>query len=51
MTMINGTRSEGTVELRGVTGVQIADFRLKLRYTELDDRYQVFGIDTIMAVT
>ena len=51
MTMITGTRSESTVVLRGVTGVQIADFRLELRYIELYDLYQLFCIDTIMAVT
>ena len=34
VTMITGTRS--TV-VRGVTGVYIADFRLELRYIELDD--------------
>ena len=51
VTMITGTRSESTVEPRGVTGVEIADFRLELRYIELDNLYQVFCIDTIMAVT
>ena len=51
MTMITGTRSESMVELQGVTGVLIADFHLELRYIELDDLYQLFGIDTIMAVT
>ena len=35
----------------GVTGVQIDDFRLELRYIEFDDIYQLFLIDTIMAVT
>ena len=44
MTMITGTRSESTVVLWGVTGVEIADFRVELRYIELDDRYQLFGI-------
>ena len=34
----------------GVTGVQIAGFRLELRYIELDDIYQLIVIDTIMAV-
>ena len=29
----------------------MANFRLELRYIELDDLYQVFSIDTIMAVT
>ena len=37
--------------VRGVTGAQIADFRLEMRHIELDDFYQLFGIDTIMAVT
>ena len=50
MTMITGTRSESTGS-RGVTGVSIADFRLELRYTELDNLYQLSFIDTIMAVT
>ena len=36
---------------RGVTGVQIAGFRLELRYIQLDYHYQLFGMDTIMAVT
>ena len=50
MTMITGTCSESTVVRWGVTGVQIADFRLELRHIEGDDLYQLFGIDTIMAV-
>ena len=50
MTMITGTRREST-EVRGVTGVYIADFLLELRYIELDDLYHLFVIDTIMAVT
>ena len=50
MTMITGIRSESTV-VWGVTGVEIADFRLELRYIELHDLYQLFVIDTIMAVT
>ena len=50
VTMITGTRRESTV-VRGVTGVQIADFRLELQYIELDDLYQLYVIDTIMAVT
>ena len=50
VTMITGTRRESTV-VRGVTGVQIADFRLELRYIEFDDIYQFFIIVTIMAVT
>ena len=29
----------------------MVDFRLELRYIELDDLYQLFFIDTIMAVT
>ena len=29
----------------------MADFRLELRYIEFDDRYQLFFIDTLMAVT
>ena len=29
----------------------MADFRLELRYIELDVLYQLFVIDTIMAVT
>ena len=29
----------------------MADFHLELRYIEMDDLYQLFGIDTIMAVT
>ena len=29
----------------------IADFSLELRYIELDDLYQLFDIDSIMAVT
>ena len=29
----------------------MADFHLELRYIELDDLYQLFVIDTIMAVT
>ena len=49
VTIITGTRSESTI-VRGVTGV-IADFCLELRYIELDDHYQLLGIDTIMAVT
>ena len=48
--MITGTRSESTV-VWGVTGVLIANFRLELRYIELDDLYQLIVIDTIMAVT
>ena len=51
MTMIAGTRSESTVVLRGVTGLYMADFRLEMRHIELDDIYQLFVIDTIMAVT
>ena len=51
MTIITGTRSESTVELRCVTGVYIADFRLELRYIKLDDLYQLFVIDTFMVVT
>ena len=35
----------------GVTGVQIADFHLELRYIEFDYNYQLFVIDTIMAMT
>ena len=50
MTMITWTHRESTV-VRGVTGVQIADFRLELRYIEIDDLYRLFVIDTIMAVT
>ena len=49
MTIITGTRSESTV-VWGVTGVKIADFHIELRNIELDDLYQVFVIDTIMAV-
>ena len=37
--------------VRGVIGVSIADFRFELRYIELDYIYQLFVIDTIMAVT
>ena len=37
--------------VRGVTGVEIGDFRLELRYIECDDLYHLFVIDTIMAVT
>ena len=44
MIMITGTRSESTVVLRGVTGVQIAGFRLELRYIELANLYQLFNI-------
>ena len=29
----------------------MADFRLELRYTEINDLYRLFVIDTIMAVT
>ena len=29
----------------------MADFCLELRYIQLDELYQLFGIDTIMAVT
>ena len=36
---------------RCVTGVQIADFCLELRYIGLDDLYRLFDIDTIMTVT
>ena len=39
------------VVVRGVTGVLIAAFSLELRYIELNDLYQLFVIDTIMAVT
>ena len=35
----------------GVTGVLMAAFHLELRYIELDDIYQLFVINTIMAVT
>ena len=37
--------------MRGLIGVYIADFHLELRYIEIDDLYQLFVIDTIMAVT
>ena len=50
MTMITGTRKENTV-VWGVTGVQIADFRLELRYIGCEDLYQLFVKDTIMVVT
>ena len=50
MTMITGTRNESTV-VRDVTGVHIADFCLELRDIELEYLYQLFVIDTIMAVT
>ena len=45
MTMITGTRSWSTA-VRGVTGVYIADFRLEMRYIELDDLYQLSVIDS-----
>ena len=45
VTMITGTRRESTV-VRGVTGA--ADFRIELR---CDNLYQLFVIDTIVAVT
>ena len=48
--MITGTRSESTV-VWSVTGVLKAVFRLELRHIELDDIYQLFGINTIMAMT
>ena len=48
--MITGTRGESTV-VWGVIRVYIADFRLELRYIELDGLYQLFVIVTIMAVT
>ena len=51
VTMIIGTRSERTVILRGVTGIKIVNLRLELRYIELDNLYQLCGIDTIIAVT
>ena len=51
MTMIDGTHSESTVVLRGVTGLYMADFRLEMRHIELDDNYQLCVIDIIMAVT
>ena len=50
MTMITETRRVSMV-VRGVTGVQIADFHLQLRYIGLDVLYQLFIIDTIIAVT
>ena len=48
--MITGTHSESKV-IQGVIGVLIADFCLELRSIELDNLYQFFVIDTIMAVT
>ena len=48
--MITGTRSESTI-VRGVTGVKIANFRLELRYIQLDYLYQLFVIDNIIAVS
>ena len=47
--MITGTQSESMV-VRGVTGVEITDFRLELRYIELDNLYQLLFTDSIMAV-
>ena len=43
MTMITGTRSESST---GCYWSINADFRLELRYIELDDIYQLFVIDT-----
>ena len=51
MTIITGTRTESTVVLQGVTGVEIVDFRHELRYIELDNLHQLFCIDTITAET
>ena len=48
--MITVTRRESMV-VRGVTGAQIAVFHPHLQYIGLDVLYQLFVMDTIMAVT
>ena len=50
MAMITWTRRE-RAEVRGVTGVQIADFRLELRYLGFDHLYQLVVIDTITKIS
>ena len=51
MSIITGTHFSLSTVVPDVIGVEIADFRLEMRYIELDDLYQLSVIGTIMAVT